>query len=265
MFFVLSKTVAFFALPSNVVLLLGIGGTVLLFTRFAGAGRRLVIASFALFVLIGVLPLGDALIGVLENRFPPWDPARGAPDGIIVLGGAIDPDMSAAHGETALNDSAERVTAVAALARRYPTARIVYSGGSGSLFTEGAMEADYASRLFESFGVTPDRILLERNSRNTAENAAFSRDLVHPRPGERWLLVTSGYHMPRSIGTFRKAGFAVEAYPVDWRTETIRHLLPSINTLAGGLGATDLAMHEWAGLLVYWLTGRSSELFPGPN
>src|SRR5262245_58668055 len=107
MFFALSKIIGFFVLPSNFVVLLGIAGTVLLFTRFALSCRRLVVASFALLLLIGMLPLGSALVYVLENRFSPWDPARGAPEGIIVLGGAIDPDLSLVHGETALNDSAE--------------------------------------------------------------------------------------------------------------------------------------------------------------
>jgi uncharacterized SAM-binding protein YcdF (DUF218 family) len=103
--------------------------------------------------------------------------------------------------------------------------------------------------------------MLERYSRNTAENAAFTKQLVHPKAGEHWLLVTSGYHMPRAIGTFRKVGFPVDAYPVDWRIGPF----VSINTLALGLTNTDIAMHEWAGLLVYWLSGRSSELFPGPT
>jgi uncharacterized SAM-binding protein YcdF (DUF218 family) len=264
MFFILSKTIGFFALPSNLVILVGIVGTALLFTRFARTGRRLVVACVAALLLIGMFPLGGMLIYGLEQRFPPWDPARGPPYGIIVLGGAIDPDMSAAHGETALNDAAERMTSIAELARRYPSARIVYSGGSGNLFGE-AVEADYAIRVFESFGIVRDRISLERRSRNTAENATFSRELIDPKPGERWLLVTSGFHMPRAVGTFRKAGFSVEAYPVDWRIENAGHLTLSINTLAAGLGATDLAMHEWAGLVAYWLTGRSSDLFPGPT
>jgi uncharacterized SAM-binding protein YcdF (DUF218 family) len=265
MFFILSKTVGFFAHPSNLVILVGIAGTVLLFTRYAKGGRRLVVASFALLLLLGMLPVGDALVYVLESRFPPWDRARGEPDGVIVLGGAVDPDLSAAHGETALNDSAERITVVAELARRYPAARIVYSGGSATVFRAGAAEADYVARLFDSFGIPRDRLILERRSRNTAENAAFTKDIVQPKPGERWLLVTSGYHMPRAIGCFRKVGFTVEAYPVDWRIEDVGHLLPSLNALAAGLDTTDLAIHEWTGLFVYWLTGRSSDLFPGPS
>src|SRR5258707_13320264 len=136
MFFILSKTIGFFALPSNLVILVGIVGAALLFTRFARTGRRLVVACVAALLLIGMFPLGGMLIYGLEQRFPPWDPARGPPYGIIVLGGAIDPDMSAAHGETALNDAAERMTSIDELARRYPSPRIVYSGGSGERFRE---------------------------------------------------------------------------------------------------------------------------------
>jgi uncharacterized SAM-binding protein YcdF (DUF218 family) len=106
--------------------------------------------------------------------------------------------------------------------------------------------------------------MLEDQSRTTAENAAFSRRLVMPKPGERWLLVTSAYHMPRSIGAFRTAGFPVEAYPVDYRTMGPADLWIPFDSIATGLRRTDLAVHEWIGLLAYWLTGRSSELFPAP-
>jgi uncharacterized SAM-binding protein YcdF (DUF218 family) len=265
MFFLLSKTLGFFALPSNFVISVAIVGVVLLFTRFARIGRWVLVASFATLLLTGFSPLGNLLIYALESRFEPWDPARGPPDGIVILGGAIDPELSSFHGETALNDNAERLTSVAEIARRYPAARIVYSGGSGTLFATSPIEADYVPHLLESFGIARDRIVLENRSRNTAENAAFSKQLIQPKPGERWLLVTSGYHMPRAIGCFRKIGFPVEAYPVDWRVEDIGRIVFSINAFSAGLAATDLAMHEWAGLLVYWLTGRSSELLPGPD
>jgi uncharacterized SAM-binding protein YcdF (DUF218 family) len=265
MFFLLSKTLGFFALPSNFAILAATAGVALLFTRFARAGRLVLVASFAALLLMGFSPLGNVLIYALENRFQPWDPAQGPPDGIIILGGAIDPDLSIVHDQAALNDNAERLTSIAAIARRYSAARIVYSGGSADVFRKGASEADYAPQLLESFGIAPDRIILEGRSRNTAENAAFTKQLVNPKPGERWVLVTSGYHMPRAIGCFRQVGFSVEAYPVDWRVEDIGHVLLSVNTFASGLTATDLAMHEWAGLVVYWLTGRSSELFPGPR
>lgn len=263
MFFVLSKTVAFLLLPSNFILLLGIAGAILVFTRCRRLGRNLCILAAGLWLIVGFLPVGAALDHVLENRFPIWEPARGAPDGIIVLGGAIDPVISQARGQVALSDSAERVTIVAQLARDYPKARIVFSGGSGSLYPHQPLEADYVLPLWDSFGIARDRVMLERRSRNTAENTAFTKALVQPKPGERWLLVTSAQHMPRAIGCFRRLGFPVEAYPVDWHTRP--HWRFALSRSVGvGLAQTDFAVHEWEGLIIYWLTGRTSALFPAP-
>jgi len=263
MLFVLSKVLGFFALPSNDILSIGLVGLVLMRTRLARTGCGLVAAAIVLFAGFGLLPLGKVLIAPLEDRFPRWDAARGAPDGIVVLGGAIDPDVAATRGAPDINEAAERITAVADLARQYPSARILYSGGSGRLFG-GAAEAQFAGALFESFGVAKKRLILEDQSRNTAENGVFSLRLAMPKPGERWLLVTSAYHMPRSMGAFRKAGFAVEAYPVDYRNRGAVDLLIPFDDVAAGLRRSDTATREWVGLFVYWLTGRSSELFPGP-
>ena len=167
--------------------------------------------------MCGFSPLGTLLLYPLEPRFPPWDAARGAPDGIIVLGGSIDADLSAAHGTPVVRSAPDRIIAAAALAHRYPNARIVFTGGSANLISNDAREADFAAAIFESLGIAKSRLIMERRSRNTLENAEFSKALVAPKPGERWLLVTSAFHMPRSVGLFRKAGFAVEPYPVDWR------------------------------------------------
>jgi uncharacterized SAM-binding protein YcdF (DUF218 family) len=164
---------------------------------------------------------------------------------------------------SALNEAAERITVIAELARKYQSATILYSGGNGSPGPPGC-EAQIAAALFETFGVPARRLMLEDRSRTTAENAAFSRRLVMPKPGERWLLVTSAYHMPRSIGAFRRAGFPVEAYPVDYRTTGPADVWIPFDSIATGLRRTDLAVHEWIGLLAYWVTGRSSELFPAP-
>jgi uncharacterized SAM-binding protein YcdF (DUF218 family) len=263
MFFVLSKTVALLLLPSNVILLVGIAGAILLFTRRQRLGRILCGLAIGLFLIVGCLPVGVTLDHVLENRFPRWDPARGAPDGIVVLGGSIDPRMSQARGQVALSDSAERVTVVAKLARDYPKARIVFTGGNGALFPKAPPEAAFILPLWESFGISRDRVTLETRSRNTAENAVFTKALVNPKPGERWLLVTSAQHMPRAIGCFRQAGFAVEAYPVDWNTLPRWRLTVSYS-IGAGLARTDSAVHEWEGLVAYWLTGRTSALFPAP-
>jgi uncharacterized SAM-binding protein YcdF (DUF218 family) len=264
MFFTIAKILGFFVTPSNLLTALGLLGAVLLLTRFAGIGRRLMVVSLAALAIAGLSPLGNALLLPLEQRFPRWDATKGAPTGIVVLGGAVAPDVSAARGEPALNEAAERMTAVAELARSYPAARIVFVGGTGSLLFPKAIEADYALQLFTNFGIPRERILLERQSRNTAENARFAKAEIQPKTGERWILVTSAAHMPRAIGAFRKVGFPVEAYPVDWRTRGLEDLVSPFSVVSNGLGHTDTAVHEWAGLLGYRIAGHTSELLPGP-
>lgn len=265
MFFILSKTAGFFALPSNLLFSIGCLGALLLLTRFARSGRRLLVVSVVGIGLFGVLPLGKLLLLPLEQRFPVWDDKRDAPDGIIVLGGSISTDISGARGEVSLNDSAERLTAIPELARRFPKARILFSGGNAALVRDEPTEASFAKPLLVSLGVPADRIVVEDRSRNTAENAAFTRAILEPKPGQRFLLVTSAFHMPRAIGCFRREGFDVEAYPLDWRTRGGADVLTNITDVAPGLLNTDYAVKEWVGLIAYWLTGRTSALFPAPH
>lgn len=109
-----------------------------------------------------------------------------------------------------------------------------------------------------------DRLILEERSRNTRENARFSAELANPKPGERWLLVTSAWHMPRAVGCFRRAGFPVTAYPVDYRTAGPRDAT-RFNTFASdGLLEFDLAVKEWIGLVAYKLAGYTDAWMPGP-
>jgi uncharacterized SAM-binding protein YcdF (DUF218 family) len=265
MFFPLSKIIGFFALPSNVLVTLGVLAALLMATRFARFGRWLAAVCVLLIAIVGLSPLGNILILPLEQRFPPWDESRGAPDGIVVLGGAIGPELSLTRKEVSLNESAERVTIIAALARRFPNARIVYSGGNGGLLIRDGNEAEFAVELFKSFGIDPTRIVAEDRSRNTIENALFSKQLADPKPGQRWLLVTSAYHMPRSIGVFRQAGFDVEPYPVDFRTRGWIDVLVPFGSVGDGFHRTDTAMREWVGLIVYWARGNTSALLPGPR
>lgn len=261
MFFILSKTVALLLLPSNFLILLGLIGLALMVTRLRRAGLRLMIASVALLAFVGLFPVGAVLGHALESRFPPWNPARGAPDGIIVLGGAIFPELSRQYGQAVLNSDGERIVALVKLARTYPDARIIYSGGDASLRGNMTAETSYVGPLLDGFGIARGRVTLESRSRNTAENAAFSNEIARPKPGERWLLVTSAQHMPRAIGCFRRAGFTVEAYPVAWRSARSPSYWPGLG-VGGNLARLDSAATEWIGLIAYWLTGRTSELLP---
>src|SRR5204863_5657990 len=182
----------------------------------------------------------------------------------VILGASIEADISAAHGTPVVRSAPDRIIAAAAVAHRFPNARVVFSGGSANLLSNDAREADFAGEVFEGLGIAKSRLIMERRSRNTLENAEFSKALVAPKEGERWLLVTSAFHMPRSVGLFRKAGFAVEPYPVDWRVGGRGDLLSFTNIATDGLGRTDLAVREWVGLITYWATGKIDDLFPAP-
>jgi uncharacterized SAM-binding protein YcdF (DUF218 family) len=265
MFFVLSKLLGVLVVPSNLLVEIGLVGIVLLLTPMRRLASWLIVTGVVLIAIAGLSPLGNLLMLPLEQRFPPWDPARGAPDGIVVLGGSVIPEIAAARGDdSGLNESAERITAAVELARKYPDARIIFTGGNSSLFENAPSEAAVAFHQLTALGVAPDRITAEEQARNTIENAVFSRLIAQPKPGERWLLVTSAFHMPRSIAVFRAAGFAVEAYPVDYRTRGLADATRLFPSVAYGLLQTDQAVHEWAGLLAYRLTGKTSELFPAP-
>jgi uncharacterized SAM-binding protein YcdF (DUF218 family) len=265
-FFFLSKTLGVILLPVNFLIGVGVVGAILLCMRWAPLGRRLLVISVALLAIVGFSPLGKLLLYPLEQRFPPWDASRGAPDGIVVLGGAIDLDLSAAKGAAVFSRAADRIIAAAALARLYPNARIVFSGGNANLVSDSsAKEADYALSVFESLGIAKTRLTLERGSRNTLENAEFSKAIANPKDGERWLLVTSAFHMPRAIGLFRKAGFVIEPYPVDWRVGSAADLMRFSQISVEGLDRTDIAVREWIGLAAYWATGKIDTLLPGPS
>jgi uncharacterized SAM-binding protein YcdF (DUF218 family) len=252
-------------LPINLLVEVGILSLLLMVTRFVALGRKLAIATLILLALSAFSPLGNLLLYPLESRFPAWDPSRGAPDGIIVLGGSVDTDLSAAHRTPVVAYAADRMLAPADLARRYPKARIVFTGGTSNLIATEAREADYSAPILENLGIPKERVILERDSRNTWENAIFTKQMVAPKPGERWLLVTSAFHMPRSMGIFRKAGFDVEAYPVDWRMGGRDELFAFTRNGREGLEKTDVAMREWIGLVAYRVMGRTGELLPGPG
>ncbi|WP_166142102.1 YdcF family protein [Methylosinus sp. RM1] len=264
MFFLLSKIGQFFFNPAHVAILLAASGVALLFTRFAKTGRALATAGIFALVVMSFSPLAIYLALPLENRFARPAPDSPAPDGIIVLGGAFDENISMARGGVAFNDAAERMTAGVELARRYPKARLLFTGGSAALRGSPYSEAQVAGRFFEQMGVDPARLILEDKSRNTFENAVFSRELAAPKPGERWLLVTSAMHMPRSIGIFRRVEFPAIPYPVAYRTRGYWTDISLHKNAADMLRLTDLATHEWVGLVAYRLSGKTDALFPGP-
>jgi uncharacterized SAM-binding protein YcdF (DUF218 family) len=263
MFFYASKIIAFFIWPSNVIAMLLVAGTLMVLTgRLVWWGKRLLAAGLGLLLLCGYGPVGTLLVLPLEQRFTrqalPPDVA-----GVIILGGFESGAVAAARGELSLNEAAERLTEGLLVAIDRPRAKVVFSGDDGTLFASPSNVATTVGRWLEAVGIARERIVLEGKSRTTWENALFLHDILKPQPGQRWVLVTSAFHMPRSVGTFRRLGFDVLPWPADYRTRGARDLIGMAVAFPGGLDRTDLAFKEWVGLVAYRLTGRSSAFWPG--
>ena len=263
MAFILSKLFEMATQPGTVIVGLCVLGTALSIWRPASPwGRRLLFTGVGVLTAISILPIGTWLLRPLEDRFPPR-PLPAHVDGIIELGGAIDLPLSENRGVPSFNSHTGRMTGFVALAHRYPEARLLFTGGNGGAFPGKATEADVARVFFASQGLDPRRFLFESASRNTRENALYSRQLVDPKPGQVWLLVTSAGDMPRAVGCFRAVGWPVVPAPFDYHTQ--------VNTLGffpgpiEGLNQTDWALHEWLGMIYYRMRRWTTSLFPGPE
>ncbi len=263
MFFYLSKILWFFANPANLLLMALCLGAVLVYRRRDRWGRRLLALSAVMAVVVTFVPVGANMILVLENRFPVVEKPPETVDGIIVLGGVVNELVTKARGQVSIGGAVERLTEFASLSKRYPSAKLIFTGGSGKLLSQDVKEGDAVDPLLEALGVDRDRVMIDNRSRNTHENAQYSMELGDPLPGETWLLVTSAFHMPRSMGVFRKAGWDVLAYPVDFNLQGKTIYLAEFSFITGLVQLTA-ATHEWLGLAFYRLTGRTDALFPGP-
>ena len=264
LFFWISKLVWLVLSPDSLLLILLIVAWAMVRRGAYRSARRLLGLVVVVLIAIALLPVGEWVFYPLERRFPANPKLPDRVDGIIVLGGSEDAVRSAIWNQVEMGDAAERGLAFIMLARRYPNARLVYTGGSGSIVQQGYKGSDVMKRLCEEQGLDLSRITFERLSRNTYENATYSKALVQPGPGEQWVLVTSAWHMPRSVGVFSQAGWSTIPYPVDHWT-TPGDLLRINLDLAGHLRDLTIGLKEWVGLSAYFITGKTTALFPGPG
>ena len=260
MFFGAAKILVLFERPGDLLLLLLIVGILLAWTRrHKRAGMTVITAVALIFLSIAILPIAAWVAAPLENRFP-RSPLPRDVDGIIVLGGAINPQATALRGIPSLNADAERMTEFVRLAKRYPHARLVFSGGDAAFRVDPARSEAAAARLFfRQQGLDMRRITFESRSRDTYENVLFSKALVKPRHGEVWLLPAAAQDVPRCIGIFHKLGWPVIPVPVAYKSD-----VSSVN-FARNLERLDNAMHEWLGLVAYRIAERTDALFPSPQ
>jgi uncharacterized SAM-binding protein YcdF (DUF218 family) len=260
-FFYVSKISWKLAAPDSLLLII-IGGAwlLLILKRSRIATWLLGILTVAL-VFVAFFPVGEWTLYPLEKRFSTAPALPDSVDGIVVLGGAADPVRSTIWGQLETGDAAERYHAFLSLARRFPDARLVFTGGTGSLADQEYSEADAAGVFFEQQGLDASRLIIERDSRNTYENAVLTKALVSPMHGENWVLITTAWHMPRSVGIFRQAGWPILPYPVDHWTEPGR-LFRVEYDLAEHLRNLKIGTKEWMGLVAYRLTGKTSSFLP---
>ncbi len=261
-FFVLSKLLEPLESPSDLLLLLLCIGTVCAwFGSLRRTGVAIMTLPVAILILILFLPVSAWVTAPLENRFPQPHALPNRVDGIIVLGGAVGPETIMRRGMPSLNADAERMTEFVRLAKLRPAARLLFSGGSGLLrWHPGALsEADAARIFFRQQGLDTTRIIFENRSRNTYENVVFSKAAAQPVPGQTWLLIASAQDVPRSMGIFRKLDWPVTPVPVAYKSDEAHSYF-----LGDNLHELDRSVHEWLGLLVYRLTGKTDALFPAP-
>ena len=262
MFYTASKVLWVLMQPSNLIVCVIAAGVLALLLGRGRVARCLLYPSTAALLLIGVLPVGELLLMPLENRFPAPSEPPGDIDGIVVLGGTVDLDVTAHRGVVTFEDTSERLTSLLELVLRYPEARVVFSGGQGWLKDTDLSEATAVRRFLRDHGIDEARVIFEDRARNTQENALFTKPLAAPQRGERWLLVTSASHMPRAVGCFRQVGWPVIAYPVDYRTTG--QLTLRLPDAAKRWVEFDDAIRAWVGLIAYWMTDRIPDLLPAP-
>lgn len=257
--FLASKILSFATQPiAWVLILLGLGLWIM--PRRRAWGMRLGWAAFMVLALMGwQLPV-EAVLRHLETRYPAPDPSASLAGytGMVVLGGALErAELWQRPGQVALNASAERMIAPIGLLKRNPDLRILFTGGEGNLMLADLSESDRAKRFFDSVGIDPARITYESRSRTTFDNAVFSAELPGVDRRAKWLLLTTCAHMPRSMGSFLKAGWNVTPYCVDYRApERASWADVTDYSFTKGAEKWHYALHETIGYAAYWLAGR---------
>lgn len=257
-----SKIFWLLAQPLSLAFLLLLLGLLAGFVRW----RRLQTGALVLSALLLFLTLftstGSVLLQVLEERIARAELPAGGPGCIIMLGGGVEAEVIGARGGFEMNQAGDRFVETLRLARDFPDARILVSGGDGSLSGTYEGDATVAIRFFAAFGIPQERLIRETESRTTFENVANTRALLAENGLDRCLLVTSAFHMPRSVGLFRKHGIDVLPWPTDYRTTGRAGLALDFTQPSTNSQLTTTALREWTGLLLYYFAGRTHALFP---
>jgi len=180
-------------------------------------------------------------------------------DGILILGGATNPYLSAEFNQIQFNSSAERLVESITLIKKYTDAKIIFSGGAGYINKPTMDHAKVAKQFYAQIGLDTNKIIFENKSRNTYENILFSKYIVNPKKNESWIVITSAFHMNRAMFIGEKINWKLTPYAVDFTQSKKIKFIPNINIL-NNLNAIQAGSREWIGLIAYYFMGRTSRI-----
>lgn len=257
MMFTISKILTFVLLPPGSLIFALVVGILLMARKRKRASAIVLSAAAAAFFLLSFSPFADLLLRPLEDAHPPLaaveqlNPKDYADVGlIVVLGGGSTARSPEAGSKSVLIESGlKRAEYGAALAKRLDLP-LLYS--AGVVYEQEGVEAEseVARRFWVSLGIEDSRILVENASRNTYENAGLTAKMAK---GKKLLLVTSAFHMPRSVQSFRKRGVDFTPAPTDYHATRTSYVWANYFPSEGSFRNSYFALHEYLGMAYYSL------------
>ena len=260
MSFYLSKILWLLLNPYNFFIFVNLIVIFLYLFRLKKISILIFLINFIFLLTISILPIGNFLIHKLEKEYHLASKVSNNLDGVLVLGGATSPYLFKEFNQVSVNGSAERLIESVKIIREFKNSKIIFSGGSGVLGRPDLGHGDAAKFFYQSMGLDTKRIIFENSSRNTYENILFTKNIVNPNKKEKWLLITSAYHMKRAILIAKKHDWNFIPYAVDFKTTKKIKFKLSFNFLSN-LNSFQRASHEWLGLISYYFMGRTERIF----
>jgi len=261
MFFAASKIFWVLVQPLNALCLLALAGFAMRGV-WPRKGQTVINSALILILFFGIVPVGPLALTWLEKQYTVPNVLPQKIDGVIVLGGGFESHLTQISGHIVANDNVDRVFCFVEIAKKHPQAKLVFSGGQGDILHPDAMESLDARLFFHLVGLGSANILYETQSRNTYENAYYTKEMVKPKAGENWVLVTSAFHMPRAVGIFEELDWKIIPYQCDPKTDGKYTLVGGLPNVTANFSALNIAVKEIIGLIVYNLTGKSAFIIP---
>ena len=245
-----------FLQPGNILLMLVVLAFLSLLVRLRGLAVFLLFCSLIIAMLPTVFGVSDWLGWQLERQVPKPEQLPVHVDGILVLGGSVEWQISREQGQLNLNAAAERMTAAVALAKRYPEAQLVLTGVYRDTLPADLVASGGIQGMFTGPEFAGSRVTFIGEATSTYQEGLLAVERLQPSSSQTWILVTSAMHMPRAQAVFSTLGWNMIPFPVDYRTPATPRLFSLNMNFSYRLAHFDEVVREWAALWVYRRTGR---------